>query len=38
VIPDYTNMAPMEQRLARQRLHERMTWRRRKRRPWNNRA
>jgi hypothetical protein len=33
VIPGYTNMAPMEQRLARQRLQERMTWRRRKRHP-----
>jgi hypothetical protein len=33
VIPDYANLSPMEQREARQRLQERMTWRRRKRRP-----
>jgi hypothetical protein len=38
VIPDYTNLPPMEQREARQRLQERMTWRRRKRRPRKNRA
>lgn len=38
VIPGYTNLPPMEQRDARRRLLERMTWRRRKRYPRKNRA
>jgi len=38
VIPGYTDLRPMEQRDARQRLQERMTWRRRKRHPRKNPA